>query len=94
VSELVESASGQWNMLLLRELFGPEGAEEIIGTIQPPGPDMDNATDTLVWAGAAKGRYSVKEGYMRLSNQISTKPKPQGVIWVTIWAIKGILPKI
>ncbi|KAJ4781711.1 reverse transcriptase [Rhynchospora pubera] len=92
VSSLWDENAGQWKVNELHRLFQPNQVQDIMS-----GQKLEInsvVSDRMVWHESKNGKYSVKEGY----NKITQLHMPQAAIpvvnWTMVWKWKRIPPKI
>ncbi|KAK0591707.1 hypothetical protein LWI29_006682 [Acer saccharum] len=89
----LKTASGGWNINLLRNTFVADDVDLIL-SIPPASPSVN---DSLLWHFEKDGRYSVRSGY-RVGRFLSGTPSSSGLDesiswWKALWRLK-IPPKI
>jgi hypothetical protein len=91
----LKNPADQRDMQKLQRLFGIQGAQLIIGSIQPPNQKALRK-DTIIWQLSTRGSYTVKDGYILLNS-----PRPaEGIsvpvkeICTMIWGMKNLIPRV
>ncbi|KAJ4758032.1 Ribonuclease H-like superfamily protein [Rhynchospora pubera] len=94
VAELYDQQSGVWKEGQLNLLFGRQNAQVIQMQNTKPIP-VSMWPDKLVWLKARNGKYTVKQGYMELQENVQTAQLTQtNLQWLHMWRWKGIIPKV
>ncbi|GMI97004.1 hypothetical protein like AT4G29090 [Hibiscus trionum] len=80
VADLIDSDAGCWKSDLVRAIFSPNEALEILSIPLSMGPQPD----TKVWCGEKSGSYSVRSGY-RMLLPLSPNPPQNDSLFRVIW---------
>ena len=91
VSELIDEATGEWNVDLVKQFFLPDDAHTILGI---PRSSKCNR-DRMIWAYTPKGTFTVNSAYkiaLSLSQSKSTegtsKATSHSQFWQKIWSLR------
>jgi hypothetical protein len=95
VSELIDPTTGEWDEQLIRDIFWPQDADEILRI-----PINEHTEDWPAWHFDAKGLFSVKSAYklavalrdvqtgQDASCSVSAHGDERGFQWIKIWQLK------
>ena len=95
VSELIDPLTGEWDEQLIRDIFWPQDADEILRI-----PINDQMEDWSAWHFDAKGQFSVKSAYklavlrreaqtgQDASSSTCGNGSERNFQWIKIWQLK------
>lgn len=96
VSDLYDQEAKQWKVDLIAEQMGAHAVELILSTAKEPRGDA-LVPDMLIWHHSKGGKYTVKEGYVRLKTLRLSTPvyeENKAAALKAIWQWKCIQPKV
>jgi hypothetical protein len=83
VSDLLSSATGNWDLPLLRFLFNPSSVSEILKI------KIRSSSEALLWTPCSSGVFSTKSAHHFLSSQKTTLISPLSKSsWKLLWKLK------